>query len=562
MPLSFLVPGYVQKIFGPGLSTGRYYAFILSLLILAGAVIIGLRLVGKWGGAITAVLLTFNPAALKIYSMVFSEGLTAFLLIMTLVLILGKDRPLWQILTGSFLAGLIPVTRINLIPVLPLVIIYLFWEHGTKKGIYGLLVSSLTFLGIHLIYWPGILDLWVRWIPEGIRSFLHIKHYDPFNVIRVDPKEISLLDRFQAVFQVIRMQFPAVFGVFTALCLWPKKWTDQAQKRTSEFLMVLFCVLFFFHLGAAIIPSFNVFAFFRYVNFFYPLGVLLVIGTWQNWNVNQPIWKMIVIGAGIIFAVLGIGIGNSEASTYYGSRIIELLQRRALSFENGQIVVAPWKWWETLKGQLGWEFSTSLKVTGIVLFFISGLVILAGLMFLYDRLINSKGHKSNKTYLPQTLVLFLVLGIILSPTEFLGGGWDFYDCQSGVFDSYQDAANQVSNYVENGDQIFWVGVDTQIVLLELLDMKEYQIYPQQLNAMNSFRLGGDSDPLTRIGFWNDELAQEWVDGSQVLMFEDQALTRWFGDVYPQIDLSGYEVVGETSDIGCTTNQRITVYRKK
>jgi hypothetical protein len=321
-------------------------------------------------------------------------------------------------------------------------------------------------------------------------------------------------------------------------------------------------VLFLFHLGAAVIPSYNVFAFFRYINFFYPLGVILVAGSWGKWDLYQPVWKRIMISVGVVFALLGIAVSNSEVSTYYGGRIMELLQRHALSFENGKIVVAPWKWWETLQGQLGWGFSTSLKITGITLFFFIGLVILAGSIILNNRIFKSGDIRWKDTFIAQTLVLFFLLGSVLSPTAFFGGGWNFYDCGSDVFSSYQDAANQVSNYVEDGDQIFWIGVDTQAVLLELLDKNEYQIYPQQLNAMNSFRLGGDSEQLTRVGYWNDLLAQEWVDGSQVLMFEEQALTRWFGDVLPKIDLAGFEKVGETGDIGCTANQRITIYKKK
>ena len=160
------------------------------------------------------------------------------------------------------------------------------------------------------------------------------------------------------------------------------------------------------------------------------------------------------------------------------------------------------------------------------------------------------------------IVVFLIVGIGLSPTEFFGGGWNFYDCKEGVFDSYKDAANEISKYVENGDQIFWIGVDTQSVLLELSEIRSYKIYPQQLNAMNTFRLGGDTDTLTRIGLWNDEIAQDWIDGSQVLLFEEQALSRWFGDVYQQINLDHFKMVGETGDIGCSTNQRITIYKEE
>jgi hypothetical protein len=351
-------------------------------------------------------------------------------------------------------------------------------------------------------------------------------------------------------------------GGFVVISLWPKEWNDRDHQRMTFFLLIIFGVLFLAHFGAAILLDFNVFAFFRYINFFYVLGVVLVAATWKSWQLKQPLWKRLLIGFGILISTIGIAVGNSEISTYYGGWINELLRVKGLTFENGKIMVAPWKLWEMFKGLLGWEFPTTLKVTGIVLFTLVVLVFLFLSVFLYNRIVQPNEGKTRRNYLAQALVFFLVLGTILSPTEFFGGGWHFYDCQADVFKSYQDAAEVISYYVSDGDRVFWIGVDTQAVLLELLEMRDYEIYPQQLNSMRSFRLGGDSEQLTRIGFWNDELAQDWIDGSQVLLFERQAIIRWFGDVESQLDLNNFEEVGETDEIGCQKNQRITIHRKK
>ena len=43
---------------------------------------------------------------------------------------LGEDRPLWQIILGSILAALAVLTRQNMAPVLPLLVLYIFWQHG------------------------------------------------------------------------------------------------------------------------------------------------------------------------------------------------------------------------------------------------------------------------------------------------------------------------------------------------------------------------------------------------------------------------------------------------
>ena len=44
MPLSFLLPGYIQLVFGPGVRTGRYFAVFLGLLILFGLWLLAKRL--------------------------------------------------------------------------------------------------------------------------------------------------------------------------------------------------------------------------------------------------------------------------------------------------------------------------------------------------------------------------------------------------------------------------------------------------------------------------------------------------------------------------------------
>ena len=561
MPLAFLIPGYIQKVFGPGLFTGRLYAFFLSIFILIGVITLGKRLGGKWGGPLAAVLMALNPANLKIYSMMLSEVLIVFLLVMTLLLVLGKDRPLWQILAGSFLAGIIPVTRINLFPVLPMVIIYLFWEHGSRKGIYGLLVSMIPFIGVQLIYWPEIIQQWAKWIPKGLFQTLDAWKLNFGDAIELHKPERTLLNRYLAFVEGIRFHFPAVMGVFTVICLWPKKWSDRSQHRLAVFLIALFFMLFLAHFGASILQNFNIYAFSVYLSFFDILGIFLVISTWADWNYEPPFWKRLFIGLGIGFVSLGIAYTASGEETLYGIGIKKLLQKNALTFEGGNVEFASWRWWEVLNSRLGWNFSTSLKITVIVLLIFIVLIITVVISTLLNRLFRDNKDVPTKLSIPHILVVFLGIGILSSPTDILGGGRQLYDCQIGVIQTYDDAVDNISKFVEHGNQVFWIGSDTQPVLLGLVEEKDIQLFPQQLNSQYSFRLGGNSDQLARAGFWNPSLAQEWINGSQVLLFEEQALSGWFNTVYPLIDLEEFEKVGETSIIGCSAEQRISIYRR-
>src|SRR5690349_4592834 len=60
-PLAFLIPGYVQEIFGAGLRTGRYLAIAESILAIIGLWIVTHRLAGKWLAAAAVWVLALSP---------------------------------------------------------------------------------------------------------------------------------------------------------------------------------------------------------------------------------------------------------------------------------------------------------------------------------------------------------------------------------------------------------------------------------------------------------------------------------------------------------------------
>ena len=141
MPLSFLIPGYAQVLFGPGIRTGRYLALSLGALMVLGAWILARRLGGRWWALGAVWLLALNIHLIKIYSVFATQGLIACMLVWVLVLTLGPDRPPWQLYLGTILAGLTFLTRINMAPVLPLVIIYIFWQYGKKIGLWSFFIG-------------------------------------------------------------------------------------------------------------------------------------------------------------------------------------------------------------------------------------------------------------------------------------------------------------------------------------------------------------------------------------------------------------------------------------
>jgi hypothetical protein len=115
------------------------------------------------------------------------------------------------------------------------------------------------------------------------------------------------------------------------------------------------------------------------------------------------------------------------------------------------------------------------------------------------------------------LNLFLILGLILSPTRVLGLGNDFFDCGgTDVFASYKKAGAALSQVIEPGSKIYWEGRIPAIFLY----MPNVKVYAPQLNHVHSYFVGGKSDVLLRYSQWNDKLAQQWLEEADYIMVQN------------------------------------------
>ncbi len=286
MPLSFLFPGWVQVLFGPGLRTGRYLAVILGALMLIGVWILARRLGNNWWVVVLMWSLALNIPLIKTYSVMASQGLVACILVWTLVFVLGPGQTLGQLLLGTVFAATLLMTRLNLAPVLPLVIAYIYWEHGKKAGSWALLVGVITVTIGHAAFWPGILKLWAKWLPSGIVPFLNQWQSPPGATPSWDP-DTQWRDRFLSFLFGLRTQFFAVVGVIVAWLASPRKvrWSPTWRYRATVFLSSLFTILFLFHLWASVGLTYCVYCFPAYLSFFSILGILVVLISFPNWQI-------------------------------------------------------------------------------------------------------------------------------------------------------------------------------------------------------------------------------------------------------------------------------------
>jgi hypothetical protein len=573
MPLSFLIPGFIQNWFGPGIRTGRYFYILLGFLMLLGIWILARRWGGSWWAAAALWIMAINPAIIKIYSQAMSQALVACMLTWVLVLCLSDKRPIWQLILGSILAGLILLTRINLTPILPLLWLYIFWQHGTKAGAWSVLAGiSTVFLG-YAVYWPEILRMWAAWIPLKFAPFLS-PWARPENAVSSWNPEVSSFNRLISFLFTVRHHFLTFVGVISALILWPSKdrWRSKAHYKAATFLLVLFITLLLLHMWATFANNYCVYCLENYYAFFSVVGLMLVIITFQSWQQQPSILRQLIIVIFTIFLAIGVGLSLfnylGKTLNYWGgvTRILNSSTPQALQF----LVSDPDKLvWEQIADNLNLPISKStyqevlsisLKQSKRILPSFFGL--LAGLILVFVAWILGKmaliKYQENPAAMGYILLLLLLLvGAFLTPTFILGGDPTAYDCGWDVIASYENAGDQLAELIPDGSMIYWQGDHSPVLLLYLPGI---EILPSQLNGKYSYQLGGDTDDLLKYGYWNSELERQWIEEVDYVLVEVGGPEDY---AHSAVQSDTFQFLGETSPVlPCRAGSSFQVYEPK
>ncbi|MDH5506078.1 MAG: hypothetical protein OEZ02_02525 [Anaerolineae bacterium] len=550
MPLSFIIPGAIQAWFGPGLRPARYFSVALALLALLGLWIIARRFAGRWWALAVVWAMVLNPTYARAYSTGVSQGLVIFMLVWILVLVLGEDRPIWQLTSGAALAGVLMMTRINLTPVLGFVILYVFWRHGRRAGLLAALAGLLPVIAIHALYWPDILKIWAGRFPRDLIPFLSQWRKPVDGAAAWNPSVVPQ-SRVFSLLVGLRAHFMGFAGFFAAALLWKpsKKWLDQGRFKDTVFIFSLFAVLLAFHAAASLGDSYCVFCFDSYLAFFSPLGILLLVflAVERVDRLPLPPWRQILITALVI--TLSVGFSYSAWSDWR-----DLL----LSFQSWQTQLVP-SWpnlvalLPRLVGKIGLQINQLYQIVAAGI----GLVI-AALLTILAWMFQRRFHLNGKPYQfsPILVLLVMVFGLLLSPTQWLGGAGNFETCGSDVIASYEEVGAVLQQHVPSGSAVFWVGGDSPVPLLYIPGA---EIYPPQLNASYSFYWGGDPDTQLKFGRWNGVLAVNWVQQADFILASPKAARHILPSNF--IELGQYERTAVTPSVGeCGLSAHILIYQ--
>ena len=550
-PLAFLIPGFAQYIFGTGLRTGRYFAIFLGLLAILGTWITARRWAGNWLAMATVWVFALSPTIIKIHAITASEVIISCMLAWMCVFVLAEERTLWQIVLGSIFGVCAVLTRQNMIVVLPLLVLYVFWQHGKQKGIAALVTCIVIFLAVHIYYWPNILTIWAPWLPKSITPFLDPVRL-PEDAVPVWNPSNDFWNRVISFLQGIRYHFIPAVGSMLALIFLARRqrdWKTDPAMRAAVFLALLYFSLFTLHAWAAVASQYEsyscVYCFTPYLTFFDPLGIILsVIAIVTLWKRESSRTQLVFLI--LLVLILSAGIGLSSFDNI-GASILNLPVPR---ISEGQFLPGA----ATLVGFITNKFGLSLSLIKRYLASAFGLGTGLGVLliaFVIARRMKNTQHSPGFVFV--LINVFLAMGLLLSPV--LNVSLSQTDCEQDILSANEKLGAHLSRVIPAGSLVYW---DGGLSFVPMVYVPNVHIFPPQINSAYSYRKGGDPDTIFRFSHWNSELKSQWMNDADIFIIESKRYLSWKDFLNPQ-KFEEYEK--PTTDPSCEDGSGLRIFHR-
>ncbi len=550
MPLSFLIPGWIQLKFGPGLATGRAFAWVLALLMLLGLWVATRRLAGPWWAAGVVWLVALNSGWIKIYSQAISQGLIAFLLAWMVALGVGQGRKLWQTSLAAALAGTMAMTRINMTPVILLYLPYVYLAHGRKAGHAALLAGGGVVIVGHLAFWPGILKLWATWLPAAFTPFLNAFRdrgggAAAWQVLLKPEAKLGIL------MDSLRLHFASVAGVVWAWLLFPFKQREMQRQRLLAMALLtgIFAFLFVLHAAATLGGTYCPFCLKNYLAFFSPIALVALAIACAHWLPCAGAARR-AFGLGVLFLspwALGFSLGEPLAQ-----KIVSVELPRV---SGSLILPGTARFGAMVTQKFGLPEGTlldglnAIQMAGLVLF--GGLILI---LFFRARRMRASGQVS----FPAASFLSVATAFAVATATFsFGTNYHSYDCGQDVIASQTSAGMDLASKIPPGSLIYWGSGGRSPIPLLYLD--QASIFPPQLNGIYAYRYGGDPAELPRLGYWNPQLAGTWLSQADYVLVELQDLQGWLANSLNETDFD--QITRTPPSNPCQPGSALMIFRR-
>lgn len=535
MYLSFLIWGWIQELFSPGLLAPRLFASLFGVVSLLGTWIVTRRMGSRWIAALAVLTLALNPSLISIYSLANSQVLVICLLTWILVLTLGANRPVWQVILGGILSAVLVFFRENMVFVVPLLLAYIFWQHGRKTGFLSLGAAILTLIIGHVIYWPEITYLWVRQIPilNGFSTANSNPSFDPTaNLIRVHSLAVAL-----------RHYFVPLLCLFAVLVFWPRKkdWKSRDQFKAGWFLLATYLILLASHLWASVGNDYCVYCSTTYLAFFSNLGLILFAVCYDSLN-RRPLWIQRLI------PMVAIPILVSAVWYSWFERIgIDLINLYVPRVRGGRIQPGTVHLWDFLENKFHLDYGVARQLIPACFGLMAGILLLVILYLIY-RLCNKGKHGFAFFYISA----MIICGILCSPLTASLEKENY--CTINVPNMYEEIGELLDEEIPAGSRIY---LDGRLAAIPLLYLSDVEFYPPQINGDFSLKSDTNSDEILKKGLWNADLANTWRKEADYFIIEADRIQYW-QDLREKLNLVEVSSISKSSS--CPSSSQLYLLR--
>ncbi len=509
MVLGFYIWGWIQVIFSPGLLAPRLFAVVFGVATVVGTWLTIKRVGNKWFGMISVWTFALNPYLVGNYSWAVSQILVITMLTWILFLILDRNLPTWRIIAASILSVVLVFTRENMVFFLPLFLLYVFWQHGKKKGFYALGVVLALFIIGHLLFWPGILYLWERWIPD----FGSITTESDGPSFGADIGGNSLYQRVLSLTTALRVFLVPLLGSLLVLIFFPikKAWKSDFHRKSTVFLLVTFAIFLAAHTYASAGLDYCVFCTAQYFAFFGSIGLILFAASYESLKKSDsPLRKILsAVLLIIIFSLVGFSlfelIGNPLNNISF-PRIAD-----------GKILPGSARLWQILANKFGLSFETSRRLLPTLLGLLIGIVGMLLILIFSKRL----ALRHNKTFFNYFIILLFIPILLFLPliNQLPKGSL----CSASVPRIYQSMANRILSRIDPGEKVFTF---SNISNVPLIYLPIEHIYPPQVNGDFGLRTSDNTDELLEAGYWSLEAKERWINEAEFFIVGVGELGPW------------------------------------
>lgn len=549
-PLAFLIPGYAQLLFGAGLRTGRYVAAAFGILAVLGAWVAARRISNKWLAAATVWVFAFSPMVIKFYSGS-TQSLIACLLAWSLALSLGEERSFGELSLAGFFAGLMIFVRQNMLPVLPLLILYALWQHGRKAWGMIFFGAGIVF-ALTYAYWPQIFQVWT-WFPviSSIKNTAPVikeaaqqtEYAGGGTAILWQPK-IDIQSRLLSFAQALRFHFIPLAGVAISLLHLPKikAWKSRADLGAAVFLFVLYILLLYMHATAALALDYCTYCLSPYLAFFNVAGILWVALAVKSWQTESP-RKLSAVLTILIFLIAAAAIGYS-AFEEIGAPLLNLPAPRIRDLQ----ILPGWTTWrQIIANKFALEYNLALRYAS------AAFGLAAGILITVIGTIIWRGAWRQKYNFGIFIAgMFLLSGMVFTSLAQSNVG----DCASNVIAANEQNGARLRRLIPPGSVVYW---DGGLSVAPLLYLPDVEIFPAQINAGYAFLSGADTAQAQKFGYWNEELKEQWKASANFFIIEERYYLQWKEFFDPQ---TFDELQRSPLGTSCLPKSNLRIFRRK